>query len=293
MTPGAFCLSEPCCGTAAVSLSYIKKAKLPVPYQGNKWRLRRALQKLLAEHGFTQPVQVQLNDLGPWGRVWEVLTQPDGPALVATVLEEFVAGDPRVVYDSLQGHAMSQQAPPRMAAEFLFLQRLAFSGKAVGVREGKWRSAGFNTSTAYGLPGTERFGEVKPLVPRLLEIVKSMETWVWPQHGVTASQVDAVDLVPPATAFPIVCYLDPPYARRKTRYLVEMGRDQTVHVARRWHEVYGAFVIVSESEPVNELCSLGWESTLLRRGGGHQAAFRAGQDEFVTCSPPLPSEPAT
>jgi len=308
----AFHLSEPCCGTGALTLSFIPGAKLLVPFQGNKWRRRKQLQALITERGFTELHSCQLNDAGPWGSVWSALVRERD--MVLFHLHGMAKRDPREVFDSLQrSPAPTFFEAARFAAEFLFLQRVAYSGKAVQVRDGLWVSPGFNRNSAYGCEGTERFGPIYPMVPALIRNIEGMPSWGWPTArrrrkgemqpppAVAASYADALELSPARLWYPegkvtqpesvlgqvpIVVYLDPPYAEGTRFPGVHLTREQVVLVALRWHLEYGAYVLVSEAEPVAELVEVGWEARELR-GATPQVTspFRSKRPEWVTMSP--------
>lgn len=224
------------------------------------------------------PSAIHLGDVGPWGTVAPTTLGPDRHAVI-DALVALDAEDARAVYDRLHRRSVPTD-PIAYAAEFLFLQRLAYSGKAVGDAEGIWRSPGFNTSSAYGIAATDRFGQVKPMVPSLIGALRGYDALLpIPTTGVRGPAM------PPTTSVErTLVYLDPPYAN-STRYpMGNLDRPGLVALATAWHEA-GATVVISEGEPVGELVALGWRQTLLDGGRKDTSRFRGKQAEWLTTSP--------
>jgi hypothetical protein len=269
---------EPCCGSAALALALLGARRPLLPYQGSKWRFRKGLVARFDKLGFRGlPSGVQLDDAGPWGIVAAACA--DGPTRhdVIERLEGLAAEDARTVYDRLHGGAIPQDRA-RYAAEFLFLQRLSFSGKAVGDPNGRWASPGFNTSSAYGLPGTERFGSVNPMVPSLLRVLRGYDEQLAPVP--VAGSRRSADR-PVSVGGPTLVYLDPPYVRSTGYPGGALDRDAVVAVAQRWADA-GATVVVSEGEAVQELVDAGWHAELLDAGRRDTSRFRGKQEEWIT-----------
>jgi hypothetical protein len=270
---------ELCCGSAAMTLHLLGATRALLPYQGSKWRFRKAIVEVFEAHGFAgPPASVGLYDPGPWGVVVPVVLDPARRASVIAGLEALAAEDPRAVYERLHGGPVADD-PVAFAVAYLFLQRLAFSGKAVGIREGCWSSPGFNTSSAYGLPGTERFGAVQPMVPSLVRVLRT--------YGDKLRQVPVEGGRRPApmpegpVSRPTLVYLDPPYAG-STRYPNgDLDRDGVVALASAWSEA-GARVVISEGVPI---APLGWPTVCLTRGRDDTSPFRGKQAEWLTVSP--------
>lgn len=289
-----FHLFEPCCGSAALTLHLLGAKRQILPYQGSKWSVRRELERVLVERGHDELATVHLNDAGPWGEVWGLLFSRRG--LVIKALKDLHKRDAREVYEELQGKEVPEPFSWLYAAEFLFLQRLSFSGKAVGTREDDsgrvtWVSPGFNKTSAYGKPAYEGFGEIKPLIPSL---IRQLETgWKSPEF-VMFDSIDAMKLLPlyvnrklpfPISAIPWVVYLDGPYMDSTVYPGGSMPRDSIVAFAECMYTL-GATVIVSEAEPIDQLEYLGWETRCIKNPPGHNAPFRAKGAEWLTISPP-------
>jgi len=272
---------EPCCGSASIALALLGARRPLLPYQGSKWRFRKALRSRFEALGFAGPPgDVFLADAGPWGVVAPTVFTPAPRRAVLERLEALAARDPREVYDELHKATVPEE-PVDYSAEFLFLQRLAYSGKAVGDPGGRWASPGFNSSSAYGLPGTERFGRVNPMIPSLIRVLRSYEQLAAPSLGGGRQAAR-----PPtgAVAGPTLVYLDPPYAGSTGYPGGALSREQVVALARGWHEA-GATVVVSEAEALPGLQAAGWDAERVDAGRNDTSRFRGKQPEWITISP--------
>lgn len=281
MTRQGYSLVETCCGSAALTLHLLGARRPLVPYQGGKWRVRRQLADVLRQRGFEgAPARVVLTDPGPWGVAAGAVV--DG-ATRANVIDRLVAlgeRDAREVFATLRD-AFVPADPAAFAAEYLFLQRLSYSGKAVGVRDGRWRSPGFNTSSAYGLPGTDRFGAVRPMIPSLIAVLRAYGT-------LASSEVESARRTAPEALarceVPTVVYMDPPYAGSTAYPNGDLSRAEVARLAASWASA-GALVVVSESEPIGPLVDRGWKALQLAFGREDTSPFRGKQHEWVTVSP--------
>lgn len=269
-------LLELCSGCAALSLHLLGWRRQLVPYMGSKWRLRRELSGLLDDLGFAgQPDSVHLNDVGPAAQA--AATAIARPSWVAATLNGMLAMDPLDVYEDLNGSPPSDDRVQR-AAEFLFLQRLAWSGKPVGIRDGRWAPQGFNGSSAYGVAATDKFGEVNPMVPSLVRLL----------HGVTAGPATWSEL--PASDVDIYAdavYIDPPYRGTTDYPCGGMSRGEVVSLALKWAD-RGSAVIVSEAEVVGGLIKYGFDAKRLSSAPRRMRtrAAHKRREEWVTFTPP-------
>lgn len=279
-----FHLAELCCGGAALTLHYLGARRQVVPYQGSKWKMRSELSQVLSDRGFTELGASTLNDIGPWGLVWRWLMAC--PEAVVHELRELNQENPKDVFDRLHGHPIPQPSDYKFAAEFLFLQRLSHSGKAVGIKAGRWSSPGFNKTSAYGTRATGRFGEVKPMIPSLIGVIESMCVWTWPEHSKSRFG-DAFDVDVYPAGLPRVIYIDPDYASSTGYPNGTLPRDGVVRLARRWAAQCDTTVVVSEAEPVAELVEDGWQATCLRQPPSDNKPFQAKGAEWVTTWPPV------
>lgn len=273
-------LVEPCCGSAALSLHLLGARRALLPYQGSKWRFRHSLAARIAALGFVgRPRRLMLTDPGPWGRTLAVVLDPPRRRALVEELASYAAQDAREVYTRIHGADVSHD-PVVAAAEHLFLQRLSFSGKAVGVRDGRWVSPGFNVSSAYGLEGTDRFGAVKPMVPSLVRVLQAYDADVDSTVQVQVRQASAE--APCIGVQATLVYLDPPYAGSTAYPNGAMSPVQVRELAEAWQRA-GAAVMVSEQAGI-PLAS--WERERLYRGRSDTSPFRGKQEEWVTWAPP-------
>lgn len=278
-------LVEPCAGTGALSMHYLGATRSLMPYQGSKWRLRRQISDTLAHlHPiFEEPPSSYLwGEPGPWcNTLWQLSSTTRSRVL--SVLKMLERMDPQQAYDALQGHPVPEDGAVR-AAQHLFLQRLAFSGKAVQVTDdGRWASPGFNRTSAYGTPATERFGRVKPMVGSLIETIRRL-----PEFGPTIAVhegpiEETLEMLPGMG--PSLVYIDPPY-RGVTGYGHQLERAHLVElVLDGMREHPQAFWAISEAEPLDHLFH-GASSFLIGDPSDKANPFKGKQPEWLTvCMP--------
>lgn len=265
---------EGCCGSAAISL-HLSGFKSPIlSYQGSKWRYRKRIEEVLIDNKFmNKPGKIKLYDPGPWSRVIDILKKSSKEVILQ--LKEFSNFDPFTIYQSLQGNRPSQNEIV-FAAEFLFLQRLSFSGKAVGCKDNLWKSPGFNKACAYGIPGTSKFGTVHPMIPSLIKNLESMDF-----SNLPLIEVGNTLPIPNNLIENTVLYLDPPY-EKSTRYPDgDLSRSQLISLALSYFN-HGAKVIISEAEPIKDL---NWNSICISNERFIDASFKSKKSEWLTISP--------
>ncbi len=275
-------LVELCAGSAALTYHLLGARGYQItPYQGSKWPVRHLIAEHLAAAGFVgPPATVELVDPSFWGVAHRCILDPRRRARVIAHLRDLDTRDPRDVYDSLHKHEIDPR-PEVATAEFLFLQRLAFSGKSVGTKGGRWKSQGFNKSSAYGTAGTDKFHEVKPLVASLVRTLGKLEL-------TPAEHVVRRDVARPPVGFQFrtVAYIDGPYQGTTPYPDGHMSRAELVELAEAWRAA-GAYVVISEGGPV-EMPSRGWSACRIKmlqpRMQGAKERPRKPREEWLTFS---------
>lgn len=262
-------------GAASVSLRLFG-GRPPLPYMGSKWRYAQAI---IDAAGIEKPDRVVLCEPGPWGWVWLAVAEGQ-QRRVADLISVFASRDPLQLYHQLlvAPATLTMGDASMVAARYLLLQRLTFRGKPVTLdSECRWRSHGFNRTSGYGLPATQRFGEVKPQLPRLAQRVAQMPAL--PELGVYVGS--AIDLPTPADASDHTVYIDPPYQGTTDYGPHTCSRDEVLEIAERWHRA-GAHVIVSEREPIRD----DWHSAeITRQRAQKKSSWQTA--EWLTSNRPL------
>jgi len=273
----SYTLVETCCASSALTLHLLGARKSLMPYQGSKWKLRRALAEQAERLGFSgPPSHVVLTDPGPWGEAIGVVLDREKRARLLEELRKMDAMNPSYIYASLHGAPVPESDAVIFAAQFLFLQRLAFSGKAVGIKSGRWSSPGFNRTNAYGTPATDRFGRVRPMIPSLIRTLESYASMA--EVNVTSSRASATPLT--HVTGPTLVYVDPPYEGSTGYPNGTMGRVEVVSLAQACQEA-GAAVMISEQHGLD---IPGWDRVELTPEKGHDSSFRGKQAEWLTCA---------
>jgi site-specific DNA-adenine methylase len=276
----SYMLVEPFAGSGALGWYKLGAKNSLLPYQGSKWRFRRQLESIMNSLGFAgAPDHVAFADSGPWGRVHGVLAS-SGIRGVIRWLRAFDRIDPRAVYEGLHGKPVADDFV-EYAAQFLYLQRLAFSGKAVTEIDGKWVSPGFNKTSAYGKEATDRFGAINPQVPGL---IRTLEKYAGlGTRRVISLMQDSFALDPEnvgkSVAGPKVVYMDPGYLGQTGYPGGAHAIDDILTLARNFAD-HGMAVMVSMNRGLDEL--KGWEQVQLHNGRGDTSPFRGKNPEWVT-----------
>lgn len=274
-------LVEGFCGSCALTGYLLGAPDKLVPYQGGKWDLAPDLDALTRQLGFWgQPDEVLLADVNPWG---------EAVAMVLSNRAELLARlEPYVRFGEHSGglgaqvifRGLDRQKVPEdrveLCAQLLYLQRMSFGGRAIGLEDGRWSTAGFNKTAGFGRAESDTFGGVRPQGQNLLRTLGQ-----WPQF----SQVSFVcGESPSPRRFPgrrVLVYLDPPYEGTTGYPGAESSRAVVVALALAWAST-GASVIVSEGEAIGELVEAGWRMRQLRAGLPRKADCKNEGEEWVT-----------
>jgi hypothetical protein len=195
----------------------------------------------------------------------------------AAIIRGWADEDPRALWERLRDEGAVKGCPPAWVAGV----------GAVDAREvARWAFMG---SASYAPCGSDR----------------GWSAFLHPEEGgrygagrlATAARVDNLPDLPatvldgavePPTVPPgTICYMDPPYVGT-TGYASDLPRAEVVRLARAWADA-GAWVVISEQEPIPELMADGWHAvdiTDTRRG--QKRTFSKQQREWLTLSkPPL------
>jgi site-specific DNA-adenine methylase len=270
---------EPCAGSAAMSLYLCGASRAIVPYQGSKWRYRQSIaQALGVDVGLLDGLV--LTDVSPWAETLDVVFSWELGRL-SWVVNDLCKVDPRDLFNLFTSRERNPD-PVCAAAEFLFLQRLAFSGKAVGLKNGKYASPGFNPASAYGKLATPCFGAINPMIPSLASVLQSYTRLLKKPKFVTAFTGTAnPGLLSAKDAARSVVYIDPPYVSTTKYPDGDLTRQQVIELALSWQET-GAKVAVSEAEPIPEL--KGWIQVQISSKSNGTSPFKKKNNEFIMVS---------
>ena len=279
-----YTLKETCCGSAALTLHLLGARQQVLPYQGSKWRYRRVLTGIIRRIGCSGvPRRVELYDPSPWGVTAGCIIDAKCRAGVIDRLRFMNRLDPKQVFLALHNHPVPKD-DVKFATEYLFLQRIAFSGKAVGIRDGKWNSPGFNGSSAYGLPGTARFGYVLPMIPSLIRNLESYSNLIVPER--LEKYRSNAPLPRSHCTESTIVYIDPPYQGSTPYPDGNLSREEVIILAHAWHDA-GALVLVSEGEPLSTLIKDGWLEMKISKSKNDASPFRGKHEEWLTLSPSI------
>lgn len=173
----------------------------------------------------------------------------------------------------------AREVDPREVARWA---RIVTSNRLIPVRWDTVRRGWFNT----GVGGTTHGGEeFSTSIPALEGKFREVD-------GDLRAEVveDTREVDPPTLPEGTVAYMDPPY-QDTTGYGADLPREEVVAIARKWAEA-GAWVVISEAEPIPELVADGWsqvEITWTRKG--QRRTFSRQQREFLTLSRPPKAHP--
>lgn len=264
---------EPCAGSGALTRALFDYKRQLFPYQGSKWTLRRAYLQVFGDLGFSGPPKgAYLYDVSPIAEA--VALAMSNPREVLEHLEALVAEGtvstmfpkaPTDLYNRLH-KGLIPEDPCERAAQFLWLQRMSWSGKAVGTSGGKgpiWKSQGFNTTSAYGKAGTQKFGAIRPMGQALLEAVRQHESSVFGYWRPLNWAEDSRNFRRGRR----LALLDPPYVDSTDYPCGTLSRQEVVSLALELQEA-DCTVVVCEAAPVSELVALGWSARCIQTPKG-------------------------
>lgn len=267
---------EPCAGSAAMTRALYEYKQQILPYQGSKWTLRAPYLRLFRDLGYLgPPSQAYLYDVSPLAEaVALAMAHPQqvleylGPLVSEGTARKENPKGPSVLYNRLHRGVVPENRYER-AAQLLWLQRMSWSGKAVGTSRvgGRllWKSQGLNTTSAYGKEGTETFGAIRPMGEALLEVVSQHKSPVLGYWRPLNWNEDNQNFRSPRR----LVFLDPPYLDSTPYPCGSMSRQEVVTLALELQS-NGCTVVVCEASPIPELEASGWSSRCIQaaRGSG-------------------------
>lgn len=182
------------------------------------------------------PSKITMVDAGPWGDVWRLIGAGEFDMHTFWSVARAVPDDPLDGRLTSALNDLSSSINPDSTESpycFLLLQAGSFGGKAIGVRDGAWRTHGWRP------PGSTTH---PPMVPRPSVLAQRIGKILERCAGLTGARADVRDW-PPKDA---VAYIDPPYVS-KTGYGKADALD-LCQLAQLWAP--SAF-FVSEAYPLN------------------------------------------
>jgi len=262
--------------------------------------------------------EVWLNDPGPWGPVWRVLTTPGKAEDVAAIIRGWKDEEPRALWERLNAEGWGELAESADVASYALQHWWSFSWK------GPDKGYGGPGATDGGNWGQQARDEALS-GEKLASRVEAVARWLVcaagayrygnPDSGMSPDRMcghpaksnfgalepvtawlpnrvrlsswpvpvrtftgSALEVPIPEDCEGVFCYIDPPYANT-TGYQHDLSRVDVLEVARRWSDA-GATVCISEAEPL-EL--EGWhhvEITSERKG--QKRTFSKQQREWLT-----------
>jgi hypothetical protein len=273
---------ELCAGSAAVSLRLVggPHANPPIGFQGGKRGYARAILGVLGLRQGLGAEEVWLNDAGPWGPVWRVLTTPGKAEDVAAIIRGWKDEEPRALWDRLKAEGWGELTEAGEVAAWTVNADLSVD------RSDRF-SGGFDAVKCYQPSSATWQGGSPWTTERAASRVEAVARWLYCSGNADANgtrwglENRTLNHGPQSWVF---CYIDPPY-QDTTGYQHDLPREDVITLARRWSDA-GAVVCISEAVPIE---IEGWhhvEITSERKG--QKRTFSNQQREWLT----LNREPA-
>jgi hypothetical protein len=263
---------ELCAGTAALSLRLHggPRARPPVSRMGNKQGYAAAILRTLGLRSGSGAARYLWCEPDPGCRLLLTsYTDPELRAAAAEIIRGWADEEPRALWERLRAEGPVQAPPvdPREVARWTLTAAWGATGVALGEKRVGFMGPRPELNNGQGKSITI------PSVAAHLAAHSSLPATILPD----AREVQPATL-PPGT----VAYIDPPYANT-TGYGHDLGRAEVCALAERWASA-GAWVVISEAEPLTEL---GWPSVeITGERVGQKRTFSRQQREFLTMSKP-------
>jgi hypothetical protein len=154
------------------------------------------------------PSQITMVDAGPWGLIWQSIGDGSFDLDRFRQVLQTVPKEPWLI----QAHMENLARQPAIGTDnpyvFLLLQASSFGGKALWIKDGRWRNTSFRS---YWLPTatSNRRSPVNPMMPMPPELLRRVEKAVATMRGVRGIHGDLGQLPRPIAS--TVVYIDPPY----------------------------------------------------------------------------------
>ena len=284
LAPPVPLLVELCAGTAALSLRLARRdARPPVSRMGSKAAYASAILRVLGLRPGQGATRYGWCEPDPGCRLLlEVYRTPGLAEEVASVLVKWTGEDPRHLWERLRAEGPARWGPtvdPREVARWV---RIITANRLIPVHWDQDRGGWFNSGVGGTTHGGDQFAtSIQSLVTKFLDV-----------DGDLCAEVFTDSRAYPPTEIPegTIAYMDPPYVGT-TGYGSDLPREEVITIARTWADA-GAWVVISEAEPIPELVADGWskvEITWTRKGGAR--TFSKQQREWLTLSRPPRSHP--
>ena len=201
----------------------------PVTYQGGKGRLASQIVEAIglprdarfydlccgsgavaveAVNAGQEPSKITMVDLSPWGLFWKGIGDGSFDVNRFEAMCKALPSNPREIKGVLEALYQKPAVGDLVPYEFLLLQAGALGGKAIWVKDGRWRNGSFRD---YWLPTatSSRRSHVNPMMPMPSTILKRVAVLAEKMRGIEGICADIADAVPLIQDG--VVYIDPPY----------------------------------------------------------------------------------
>ena len=249
---------ELCAGSAAIMLQ-LNGQTPPVSYAGNK---RGYANTIIETFGITNNKKRKyvLVEPGYWGTTWEVLNDSEKKHKVAERIETLSLEEPKIIWSN---------AKKDMKAGDSDIIRCAAHLLTVAGTHGGFEKGGFKGKH-------KRRPNVDGFIPNRNSIAERIKKLQLPEELVVYHQ-NAQDTVP----FKSYCYIDPPYMNT-IGYEYTLTRNDVVDLGKKWAKI-GAFVMISEGEPITELVKCGWSvKDITKEREGQFRKNSVSKNEWIT-----------
>lgn len=210
------------------------------------------------------PEKIFMLDKGPWGLFWQKIG--DG-SFDLSLLKSYCDKIPKNV-SMIQGYIKDLSHVPAdvdTVYVFLLLQAASFGGKAIWIKDNKWKNCSFRS---YWLPTemSSRRSPVNPMMPMPSTLYSRVELIAKAMKGIVGRMADIMEV----EYGDGIIYVDPPYSGT-TFY----GHDfDIMEFAKKAGKCY-----VSEGKPLSEKA---WQIVGARKKGGISGLRKSANEEWLS-----------